>query len=247
MKSSEFFGKFKSSYLWLNIFAMGIVIVLAIVGIRYGLNIYTHHGESIAVPNVKHKSFQEAERILTNFGFRVVVSDTGYVKSLPPNYVLEQSIQPGEKIKSDRTIYLTINASKSPTISLPDIIDNSSLREAMAKLSAMGFKLGLPQYIPGEKEWVYGILVNGKHVSMGDKISIEDTLIIQAGNGMRDESDSVSYVDPVYPENNSSSNGDVDGFEEVTGPVDEHSSPVSPSQPSKTDGPQKTAPSNPQK
>ena len=34
----------------------------------------------------------------------------------------------------------------------------------MAKLTAMGFKLGAPEYIPGEEDWVYGILVKGKHV-----------------------------------------------------------------------------------
>ena len=33
----------------------------------------------------------------------------------------------------------------SPRITIPDVIDNSSLREAMAKLTAMGFKLGSPE------------------------------------------------------------------------------------------------------
>ena len=43
----------------------------------------------------------------------------------------------------------------------------------MAKLTAMGFKLGTPEYIPGEEDWVYGILVKGKHVVAGDKVSID--------------------------------------------------------------------------
>ena len=226
MKTSEFFGKFKSGYLWGNLLAMAVLVALLVLGVKYGLDIYTHHGESLTIPNVKHKAFKDAERILDDLGIIVVVSDTGYVKTLPPDVVLEQSIEPGEHVKSGRIIYLTVNALRTPTITLPDIIDNSSLREAMAKLTAMGFKLGQPEYIPGEKDWVYGILVNGRHVVAGDRISIDDTLIIQVGNGQMSESDSVDFVDPVSPDVDDE--GDVDEFEEVTSPPpsEKHSQPT---------------------
>lgn len=126
MKSSEFLGKLKSFYLWGNLLAMLLVVLVMGIGVRYGLNWYTHHGEAIMIPNVKKKSFTEAESILKQMGLKAVVSDTGYVKTLPPDCVLEQSPAAGEKVKAGRIIYLTINASKSPTITLPDVIDNSS-------------------------------------------------------------------------------------------------------------------------
>ena len=200
MNTSEFFGKFKSGYLWGNLLAMLVVATLLVVGVKYALDIYTHHGESLTVPNVKNKKFKDAERILDDMGIFVSVGDTGYVKSLPPDVVLEQSIEPGSHVKSGRIIYLTVNALTTPTITLPDIIDNSSLREAMAKLSAMGFKLAMPEFIPGEKDWVYGVTVRGKNVVTGDRISIEDSVVIQVGNGLRDASDSINYIDPIYPE-----------------------------------------------
>lgn len=197
MTSSEFINKFKSKYLWGNLAAMALVVVLLCVGVRFGIDLYTHHGEAISIPDVRHKSFADAERILKDVGLPVVVSDTGYVKNLPPDCVLEQSPAPGEKVKSGHVIYVTINSAHSPVITIPDVIDNSSLREAMAKLTAMGFKLGSPQYIPGEEDWVYGILVKGRHVVAGDKVSIDDVLIIQVGNGRRDAGDSVEMVDPM--------------------------------------------------
>ena len=200
MKTSEFLGKFKSGYLWGNLLAMAVVVVLLVVGVKYALDVYTHHGESLTVPSVKNKKVKDAERILDDMGLVVIVSDTGYVKTLPPDVVLEQSVLPGEKVKSGRIIYLTVNALTTPTITLPDIIDNSSLREAMAKLSAMGFKLAMPEFIPGEKDWVYGVTVRGKNVVTGDKISIEDSVVIQVGNGLRDAADSINYIDPIYPE-----------------------------------------------
>lgn len=197
MTSSEFINKFKSKYLWGNLAAMALVVVLLCVGVRFGIDLYTHHGEAISIPDVRHKSFADAERILKDASLPVVVSDTGYVKNLPPDCVLEQSPAPGEKVKSGHVIYVTINSAHSPVITIPDVIDNSSLREAMAKLTAMGFKLGSPQYIPGEEDWVYGILVKGRHVVAGDKVSIDDVLIIQVGNGRRDAGDSVEMVDPM--------------------------------------------------
>ena len=145
------------------------------------------------------------------------VVDTGYIKTLPADCILEQIPKGGERVKSGRIIYLTINSSKSPTITLPDVIDNSSLREAMAKLQSMGFKLTAPKQVPGEKDWVYGIMVGDKSVVAGEKIPVDKPLTIMVGNGMRSASDSVSYVEPTYRNNNSGSN-DVDDFEEVPVP-----------------------------
>ena len=198
MTSSEFINKFKSKYLWGNLGAMFLVLVLLCVGVKYGIDIYTHHGEAIRVPDIRYKNIDDATHILDDAGLEIVVTDTGYVRSLPPDVILEQTPVFGEVVKSGHVIYVTINSDHSPRITIRDVIDNSSLREAMAKLTAMGFKLGTPEYIPGEEDWVYGILVKGKHVVAGDKVSIDDVLVIQVGNGKRSVDDSIDVVDPVY-------------------------------------------------
>lgn len=56
MTSSEFINKFKSKYLWGNIGAMILVLVLLCVGVKYGIDIYTHHGEAIRVPDIRYKN-----------------------------------------------------------------------------------------------------------------------------------------------------------------------------------------------
>ena len=90
----------------------------------------------------------------------------------------------------------------------------------MAKLTAMGFKVGQPEFVPGEKDWVYGILCRGRRLVAGDKVSVDDYVIIQVGNGLRDGEEEVGYVDQVdggsYED--SESYGDIDEFEEVTSP-----------------------------
>lgn len=216
MTPSEFIRKFKSKYLWGNLAAMAAVIIVLCTCVKFGLDIYTHHGESIIVPNLKNKSLDDAIKLLDHLGLEATVSDTGYVKTLPSGCILEQSLAPGDRVKSGHVMYLVINSSHTPTITLPDIIDNSSLREAMAKLTSMGFKLGQPKFVPGEKDWVYGVMVNGRNVTAGDKISVEDVLTIVAGNGRLSYEDSLSIVDDGYSDFDGFESGsEEDDFEEV--------------------------------
>lgn len=195
MKTSEFFRKLTGIYLWGNLLAMVAVIVLLVILVQVGMNVYTHHGERIAVPNLKKVSLERAQNVADELGLELVVTDTGYIKSLAPGTILEQMPAPGTFVKSGRIIYITINAISTPTMVLPDVIDNSSYREAVAKLKSMGFKIGEPQYIPGEKNWVYGILVNNRNVAAGQRIPIEAVLVIQVGNGQRDAADSIFMTD----------------------------------------------------
>lgn len=238
MTGTEFIGKFKSKYLWGNLAAMALVVGALIVGAKFGLGIYTHHGESIAIPNIVHKKFDNATHVLDQLGLRIEVSDTGYVKTLPPGCILEQNPEPGEHVKSGHVIYVTINASHTPTLTLPDIIDNSSLREAMAKLSAMGFKLTPPQFVPGEKDWVYGVVVKGQHVVYGDKIPVDAAVTIQAGNGQLDDNDAVNYVDTEPTDNfETEEPTEEDPFEEVK---EQPAEPAPTPEPAKRDPAQRT-------
>lgn len=218
MKTSEFFGKLKSMYFWGNILAMIIVVVGVCWGTSFAIDIYTHHGESVAIPNIKQKSFADAEHILADAGLSIVVSDTGYVKSLPPDCILEQSPAAGSHVKTGHVIYVIVNASRSPEISLPDIIDNSSLREAMAKLTAMGFKLTQPQFVPGEKDWVVGVVAGTRQLQAGDKVTVDTPITIQVGNGQLSADDSINFIDnTIESEDFIDEGGDVDDFHEVRG------------------------------
>ena len=126
-------------------------------------------------------------------------------------------------------------ASLSPMLTIPDIIDNCSYREARAKLVAMGFKVGTTEYIPGEGDWLYGLKSGGRMLHNGQKVSVNDVIVMQVGDGMRDMSDSIVYAEPEFYDELGDSveavppsvgvlyttpeqSGDVDEFEVVTGP-----------------------------
>jgi len=215
MKTKEFFGKFCSKFLIWNLIAMALVVILLLVGVNYGLDWYTHHGESIRVPNIEGMRIAKAREMMDECGLEIVVTDSGYNKRLPADCVLTQSPGAGLTVKSGHTIYVTINSSNSPSVAIPDVVDNCSYREAEAKLISLGFKVLPPQYVTGEKDWVYGVSCNGRKVSTGERISIEQPLTLLVGSGQygADEELNVIGGDDAMMQ---SGDGEVDDFEEVT-------------------------------
>ena len=224
MKVKEFFSKIKRHYVLINLLAMAMVIVLLCIGVKYALAIYTHHGEGIEVPDLKGMTYLKARLLLEEDNLNIVVSDSGYVKTRPADCILAQTPGVGTKVKSGHTIYVTVNSPSSPTFAIPDVVDNSSFREAEAKLMAMGFQLTEPQKVVGEKDWVYGIICRGRRVSNGDRIPIDYPLTLMVGTGTYDEDDVEldNYVDPTYDANPTDGmddvSGEIDEFEEVTAP-----------------------------
>jgi beta-lactam-binding protein with PASTA domain len=221
MKTKEFFGKFISPFLLGNLLAMAVVIVLLCLGVKYGLDWYTHHGEGIKVPKVEGMIYANARILVEQDGLAIMVTDSGYNKRLPANCILAQSPGEGTMVKQGHTVYVTVNSPSSPSFAIPDIVDNSSYREAEAKLMAIGFKLLPPKYVMGEKDWVYGIISRGRRVSTGDVVSIESPLTLMIGSGFYDrEEEDIDYVDPSYHQFVDDGDGgdNVDEFEEVTEP-----------------------------
>ena len=198
MKAKEFLGKFASAYLWGNLLAMVIVIVLLALGVKYGLDWYTHHGEGVKIPKIEGMDFTKARSLIEDHGLNIMVSDSGYNKAMAANSILVQSPGAGTTVKLGHTIYVTINSPSSPSVVIPDIIDNSSYREAEAKLMALGFKLTPPQQVAGEKDWVYGVLCRGRRIASGDNVSIDNPLTLMIGSGTYDSDEEIDYIEPEY-------------------------------------------------
>ena len=214
MNAKDFFGKLFSRYLVGHLLAMAVVVVLLCVGVKFGLDIYTHHGEGIVVPDLKGMTFEKAYRLLEEDGLAIVVSDSGYNKKLPADCILAQTPGYGQRVKQGHVVYVTVNSPSSPTLVIPDIVDNSSVREAEARLMAMGFQLTESQMVDGERDWVYGIICRGRRVSNGDRLSTDYPLTLMVGKGTFDDTEDVDYVNPIYEP----AEGETDDFEEVTEP-----------------------------
>lgn len=207
MTIKDFFSFRRNRFFWLNLMAMVVVMVGLVWGVLKGLDTYTRHGKAVVVPDVKGLSVDEAVRQCQGRGLACVVSDSSYVKTLPAGCILEHNPAAGQKVKEGRTVYLTINTLNIPLMEVPDVADNSSLRQAEALVLASGFKLDSVEYIPGEKDWVYGVKYKGRELATGEKVPTGAMLMLVAGNGgeLPLEADSLALdslgnrMEPVEP------------------------------------------------
>ena len=183
MTFKEFFSLRKNSVLWLNLLAMVLVVVGLIYGVLAGLDAYTRHGQAVVVPDVKGMDVKEATEVFRAKKLACAVVDSTYVKELRAGSILDYNPSAGQKVKEGRVIYLTINTLNIPLCQVPDVADNSSLRQAEARLLVSGFKLEKIDTVPGEKDWVYGVKYRERLLQMGEKVPTGAALTLMVGNG----------------------------------------------------------------
>jgi beta-lactam-binding protein with PASTA domain len=157
--------------------AIGIVVVISIVALL-SLSHYTHHGESVKVPNLKNKNITSAIPLLESLELNYEIIDSVYLADKPAGTVVEQTPSPNEKIKKFRKVYLTINSYSKPLVTLPDVRD-LSYRNAKATLEALGVLVVKIEYVPSEyKDLVKDVkkgrlvLVPGARVTQGSRLTL---------------------------------------------------------------------------
>lgn len=214
MTGKEFIRKVFSPIIWINLLGMLLVITLVSLGAVMWMKDYTHHGEGIDVPNVKGKLISDAEFELREMQLDAIVIDSTYDKRLAAGIVIDQTPGSGSRVKEGREIYLTINAKSEPTLPIPNIIDNCSVREAEAKLQALGFKLGPIQYVEGTKDWVLGIRCKGRSVNTGDRVPINTPITLVVGNSEMEYDENEMVIDDNW-NNEADENEDGDDEELV--------------------------------
>lgn len=184
----DFFSWKANRRFWLNLIAVFVVLLLLMYLSTVVLSLYTHHGEERTVPKVLNLIETQAIEVLEKEDLEAQIVDSIYNPQLPVGTILEQIPAAGTHVKPGRTIYLTVSSKSAPTIKIPDIIDNSSLRQAEAKLRAMGFRLTAPEYIAGEQDWVYGIKRGSISIQTGDKVPYNAILTVVVGNSVMQDS-----------------------------------------------------------
>lgn len=170
--------------LWVNILA-GIVLAIGLFsGIILSLGWLTNHNDAKTIPPLVGKTLAQAQKILTDAGFIVEVQDSVYVDSLKPLQVVRQVPDEYEVVKSNRTVYLTINRAEPPLVEMPNII-GYSLRSAELSLQTLGLKLGDTTFKPDfAKNTVLEQLYNGVSIQPGAKIRVGSAVSLVIGNGL---------------------------------------------------------------
>lgn len=237
MTFKEFFSFRSNIVLWGNLLAIFILTCLLIAGTWFGLEHYTQHDQSVEIPTVKGLSRQDAINLIESRGLEFEIADSIYAKGQPAGRIVEQNPAPGSRVKSGRVVYLTVNSLSVPMTRLPDIANNSSVRQATAKLISSGFRLTEEEYINGDRDWVYDVKMNGRILKTGESIPIGATLTLVVGNGKfsQMDDDSIPFLLDSDPSIIDTEISEIPEPEPKKDPKRESPSSSTPSQPRQED------------
>jgi beta-lactam-binding protein with PASTA domain len=170
--------------LFVNVLAGLILAVGIFVGIVSMLAWFTNHNSTKTVPTVLGKTLTEAQKILDTAGFVVEVQDSVYIDSLRPFQVVRQIPGEYEVVKSNRTVYLTINRGVPPVVEVPNVV-GYSLRNAEMVLVNAHLKLGETTFRPDfAKNAVLEQLYNGVPIQPGAKLQQGSAISLVIGSGL---------------------------------------------------------------
>lgn len=175
------------------------------------IDLFTEHGSYKEVPNVKNMPLRQAIEVLENEGFKWEVTDSIYSEDIKPGAVTDQNPKAKAKVKSNRTIYIGINAISPRTLIFPNISE-ISVRQGLAILEGLGFKNVTVQTISSPfKDLILDAKINGLIITKGKKLpaSARITLVVGDGNEMNNEVDSITGVDDIAGENPSENGVDM--------------------------------------
>lgn len=176
-------GLLKNVYFRTLLGAVGGIAVLVLVLIVW-LRFYTHHNESIVVPDLRGYSVEEAGQLLANKHLRFEVIDSVYIKGKKPGSVVEQIPAAESNVKEGRIIFLSINSVMVKKLPMPEVRDQSS-RQAIATLTAMGFNVSQVNEVSSQyKDLVVDVVYKGVKVLPGQKLPVGANLILNVGDGI---------------------------------------------------------------
>lgn len=177
---------FRNPWVKLSLINLGLGILFYFIvifsTIKY-LDVYSNHGEEIAVPNLVGKKSSVAKMQLEDMGLSYEILDSIYDPSLPNGIVKQQMIEPTSiskvKVKENRIIGLRLSK-KTELTEMPNLVFKH-VDFAQGILENRGFSSRI-QYKP-TKEANGSVLDqkhNGKSITKGTRIPIgsEITLIV---------------------------------------------------------------------
>lgn len=180
----KFFRFLKSKVFWVQILlAFGFFVLIAFFALGW-LKDYTHHGEFVEVPDFSKMSVMEMRKKTEQFGLRYEILDsTNYDPDYPRFSILDQNPPAGNKVKTNRKIYFTVNPSGYKKVSVPRVIQVTR-RNATSMLRAVGLDVQRVSYIDElGKDMVYYIKYKGKEINPGDRIPKTSKVELVCGNG----------------------------------------------------------------
>ncbi len=182
------FGSFLITKAFLRHLGIAVLVIIGLIfGIFQSLNVVTHHGEGLSVPDFTGKTLHEAIQTAEDSDLRIEVNDSVYNAPGKKGTVIAQNPPPDFKVKKGRTIHVQIKTFNPKRIDMPDFT-GVSLIQAKADIETYGLKIGKLQYVPDiATNNVLEQMYNGRSIAPGTKIEINSRIDLVLGMGESNE------------------------------------------------------------
>jgi len=188
MTLKEFFKTKTFRYNAIAVF--GITIFLIVMNM-VALRIYTDHGDSIEIPNLRGKTISEASSVLNKIDLKFQIRDSVYSHETAPGTVLDYFPKAGMKVKKNRTVFITMVALSQEKIPMPQLTD-ISYRQAVNIIERSGLIAGRVEYKPSEfPNLVLEQKSEGREISIGEIIPKGSVIDLVLGSDSKGETSQV--------------------------------------------------------
>jgi beta-lactam-binding protein with PASTA domain len=166
--------------------AAAITLVL-LLGTMLWIRIYTHHGQTITVPDLIGLTLDEVDDVTSSRHLRFELVDSVFSSEMPRGTVLKQNPKVNSKVKKNRKIFLTLNAVNPEMVSMPRLV-GLSIRQARLGLQNAGLLLGDIEYRPDYAiNNVLQQLHNDSVIHEGTEITKGSVIDLVLGMGLSNE------------------------------------------------------------
>lgn len=181
-----FFSKlddfYRGHYILSNCIMMLLVAIFLGFLALFFLDIWTDHGHTSIVPEIRNKSYNEAKALLEQYDLEFEIADSIYDTNLEPGTVKEIWPHPGSRVKPGRMVYLTINSFQPQQLTVTMPLTGVSSRQAITYLESLNIKNIRIVYVPSNfPDLVEGASYKGKAIQPGMKIPVNANVVLEVG------------------------------------------------------------------
>lgn len=171
-----------------NLIYMFVVLMILLWIVLLFLRLWTRHGETAIVPDVKHMSYEMAAAVLSANGLTIEINDSIYERNLKPGTIVESWPKAGAVVKDGRPVYVTVTAfsTKQVTLSMP--LTNVSERQAVSYLRGLGINdiriVPVPSLYP---DLVVSARYGDTPITVGTVLPVTSSVTLEVGSGPAEE------------------------------------------------------------
>lgn len=156
-----------------TVLAIGLFLLICLLSAFLWLRLYTHHGQSLILPDLIGLPIADAENVVRRERFRISIQDSIHILGRAGGEIVKQNPAPGANVKQGRMIYVTVTKYSPDKISssrLPEMYGKSFERKKRELAEHFGIRLkeAEKRFDPGEPGQILEIRYQGKVIMNAD-------------------------------------------------------------------------------